>query len=373
MSHSRFAPSSADRWSVCQESLIPLDAEHYVADDETEYSKDGSAKHALADWALRNECDPFEGLLHEMVFHGVQCTTDLVEAADVYVNYVRSLILADPTLTYHWFEERVLIEDIDEDMYGTLDCALYSEVNKHLKIGDGKYGWETVEVDTLQLVCYAIGKIRELEDLGFEVETVEVFIVQPMDKWEPIKTKTYTREQLKRHAAKLKKATKGTAVKAGNHCHRCRRAHVCATYDEFVADLSRDAVTSSPADVQRLVAVKTPAEIAALLDQEQAVTNYFKALKAWAKQLIMLKQDVPGYYLKGGLGHRYYVDEATAERVLQHHYGDGIYAPRTLRSPAQIEKIWPSAKELMKGTDEVPGLTARDALALELKRRKDDV
>lgn len=370
MSHHRFSPSSADRWVVCQESVLPLDAEHYIANDDTEYSKDGSAKHALSDWALRNDCDTFDALLAEMAFHGLQVTTEMMEAADVYVHHIRELIRNDPTLIHHWYEERVYVHDVQDGMYGQLDCALYSEEKKHLKLRDAKFGWETIDVETWQLRVYAVGKVRELEDLGLEVETVEVGVVQPLDKWEPIKVKTYTRDQIKRFARQLKKATTGSAVKAGNHCHRCKRAHVCQTYDDFVADIANEALTNSPADVQRLVAAKTPEQIAALLAQEDAVTRYFSALKGWAKQLIMLGQEVPGWHLKGGLTHRYYRDPAIAERVLHTRYGDGIYEPKTLRSPAQIEGIWKDAAALMKGTDEQPGLTARDPLGLKLVKKE---
>ena len=369
--HSHFSPSSANRWVVCQESLIPVEGEHYVIDDDDNaFASDGSAKHKLSDWCLNNNADPVDALLGEMEFHGHVVTTDMAEASEVYVSHVRKLQADDPTLMHIWFEERVYIEDVHEDMYGTLDCALFSEVNKHLIVGDAKFGWEIVEVEgNWQLRSYAIGKVRELEDMGYEIERVTCFICQPTDAYQPVKAVEYSRDDLRKFARTMKKATKGTAVKAGNHCKRCPRAHFCDTLENFARELTEEAQTLPVKRFNEVVTAMTPEKISEILDRKAAFDAWFAAVASWAKQLIILGTEIPNYELKGGLGNRIYRDLTEAENVLLALYGDGIYEPRTLRSPAQIEKIWKDAKPLLKGTGEKPGLCYRPPLGLKLKRK----
>lgn len=371
MSHAKLSPSTAERWVVCQESLIEPEGDHYIQDDETEFASDGSAKHKLSDWCLNTNSEPIDALLAEMSFHGLEVTDDMVDAAQVYVDHVRALQNVDPSYNQIWFESRVYIEDVDDDMYGTLDVALFSEAKRHLIVGDAKFGWEIKLAEgNWQLRSYAIGKTRELEDLGYEVERITCFICQPPDEFNPIKTVEYTREQLHKFARFMKQAKKGNAVKAGDHCKRCRRAHICETFDRYVTETIDEALNNPVDEFNRLVTAKTPQEISDILKKQAAVNTWFAALSGWAKQIILLGGEIPDYELKAGKGNRVYTEPDVAEKTLLERYGEGIYAPRKVRSPAQIEKIWgKEAKVLLNGTKEEPGLTHRPVRSSQLVRR----
>lgn len=351
--HSTFSPSSADRWMVCQESLIPLEGLHYSAESEDSgFARDGTAKHKLAEWALTNNEDTVNALLMDMAFAGLTVTTDMVEAADVYVNAVRE-VLRNPDYGMLELEARVHMPTIHEDMYGTLDCRIFSERKKHLIIGDAKFGWERKDATTWQLRAYAVGACNDLEDQGYEVETITCFIVQPLDTFEQVKLVTYTRAEVKKFAAQMKKATKGNAIQAGTHCKYCQRAPVCQALQDFSEEAFAP-VVDDVQDIRATVSNLTPAQINTILNRQEAVGIWFAAVAAYAKQLAMLGEKFEDWELSQGQGNRRYKDTNEAERLLLNRFGDGIYEPRVLRSPAQIEKIWPKAKVIMKELTERP-------------------
>lgn len=371
MSHSHLSPSASHRWVKCQESLKPVEGDHYAQDDEdNKYSKDGSAKHKFAQWCIEQKEEPISALLNEMKFHGLSVTPDMVDAVDFYVSTVNEYLAVDPEAQF-WLEDRVYMEEVSPDMYGNLDCAIYRERTAHLIIGDGKYGYETVEaVDNWQLRCYALGKTAELENQGFKVEKITCFIAQPADDRKPLKEVEYDRRDLVAFTRILKRAIKGKAAEAGDHCKYCPRAHICPTLEQHVNEVASEAVERNPAAFDQLVTMRTPEEIARILHRQGAYKIWFAAVSGYAKQLLILGHDVPGWCLKESWGNRVYKDANEAEKILNNLYGNGIYEPRVLRSPAQIEKVWPDAKDLMAGTVSRSGLTERPYNGKTLKRKE---
>lgn len=373
--HSRFAPSAANRWMVCQQSLVPLqdDEKAWAQEDESKYAKDGTAKHRLAEWALENNCDTVDALLMELAFAGLQVTTDMCEAADAYVNAVRSVTGKHPEALLE-FESRVYIPAIHDEAYGTPDCTIYVEADEHLFVNDAKFGWQSVEADgNWQLRIYALGKVAELEDQGYTVKTVTLAVIQPLDRFEPVKVKHHDRSELNGWLKEIRRAMKGNAIAAGDHCKYCPRAQVpglCPELERIAGDVIAEAETAKEQGFEPRINEYTEEYLARLLEQQEVVKIFFAAVANWTRQTIMLGGNVVGWEVKDSEGNRKYRDENEAERVLLAKYGDGIYEPRTLRSPAGIEKIWPGAKPLMNGTRDKPGLTERPRTGLTLRRKK---
>jgi hypothetical protein len=308
-------------------------------------------------------------MLEGMTFAGLDVTMDMVDAVEVYLNAIRNLSTED--YPYRWIEERLPISSIHPDMFGTPDFAAYSERDEHLIIGDAKFGWQTVEPGW-QGRCYAIGKTAELEDLGFTISKITNFICQPQDTEQPVKIEVFDRKALKDFEKQLRKATKGNASKAGDWCKYCPRANVpglCDTLDRYVREAIDPALSqpvgSFPATAEKL----TAEECGALLDKQEVVGIWFKAVARFAKHLAMLGDTIPGYELVESKGHRKYKNPEDAERVLHGEFGDDIYEPRQLRSPKAIEDRWPRAKVLMKGTNDMPGLTVRPSLGQVFKKK----
>lgn len=354
--HAHFAPSSSDRWAVCQSSLAPVPAEHYVAeDDDREYAGDGSACHALGAACLNENRHPSEFLLDDRQFHKRDVTVGMVDSVSVYVDFCREFI----DQGYEFFvEHRVTAHKIHEDCEGTADFRAFSEFRKHLVIVDYKSGYVYVDPKTYQGAIYAAGEMETLLDMGYEIETISVYIVQPLHKGEPIRKHDYDVKSLRKVARLLRLATQGNATKAGEHCEYCPHAHYCLALALYANEVLPNEL-HGPEDFDGMVTALTPEQVVEILDRQKTVKIWFAAVAKWAAQLIKLGEDLGDYEMRASEGHRRYRDVAEAERVLHEEFGDDIYEPRELRSPAQIENIWPKARSLMNGRPGKPGLTYR--------------
>lgn len=365
--HSRFAPSSADRWSVCQASLLPVPQEHGIAETrEREDAALGSAMHALGAACLNERRRAEEFLLDDRLFHGRHVTVDMIDNVNVYLDFVRREFIEQG---YEWFvEHRVEAPGIHEDCYGTADFRAFHAARKHLVIVDYKSGFSYYDPRTKQLAIYAYGELETQLDMGYDVETISVFIVQPLHGDNAIRQHNYTPRTLTAVARELRKATTGNAIRAGDHCEYCPHAHYCETLALYANEVLPNEL-HGPEDFDRVVPHLAPDMVAEILDRQKAVGVWFAAVARWAAQLIRLGEEVGDWELRSGEGKRRYIDETNAERVLHAQFGDDIYEPRALRSPAQIEKIWPEAKSLMKGRPGVPGLTARPRTGETLRKK----
>jgi hypothetical protein len=309
---------------------------------------------------ITRQIDPVELILEGADFAGMPFTVEMAETIEPYVNAVNELIAQG----YEWFlEQRVSAPAIHEECEGTADLQAYLESEGHLMIGDLKTGWEDVQPDSYQLAIYLEGARRELEDQGRPVFKMTAAIVQPLDRDEPVKLKHYTPAELKKVVTTLRKATQGKAAAAGDWCKYCPHAAVCDT----LAEHSEAAISGASMDESH-VQTLTGERVAEILDRQAAVGIWFKAVANYANVLLSSGEKVPGWGLKEGLSDRFWKDKEAAESQLHAVYGDDIYEPQVkiLRSAAQIEKIWPNSKPLVKT------LTDRASTGVKLKKEKDD-
>lgn len=78
-------------------------------------------------------------------------------------------------------------------------------------------------------------------------------------------------------------------------------------------------------------------QLAEIMPKLDLVEDWIGAVRTYAQQLLEQGQEVPGYKLVEKRANRTWIDEAAATKMLAEH-GDAIYAPRELKSPAQMEK-----------------------------------
>jgi hypothetical protein len=139
--------------------------------------------------------------------------------------------------------------------------------------------------------------------------------------------------------------------------------------DRYVREAIDPALKQPVGSFPTLAEKMTAEECGALLDKQEAVGIWFKAVARFAKHLAILGDTIPGYELGESKGHRKYKNPEDAERVLHSEFGDDIYEARQLRSPKAIEDKWPRAKVLMNGTKDTAGLTVRPSLGQVLKKK----
>lgn len=186
--HASLGPSSSSRWLTCPASVRRSVGRGTGSSPAAER---GTRCHALAEAALTAE---FEVDLDRFVDYWVSSiedwrkeypdATDLLElcgVADVYFQAVREAAEELGPDTLALVERRVSVPNTHDEVWGTADCILYSEVNEAVHVLDLKAGKgvRVVAPDNPQLRLYALGAIALLDPDREWVKDVYVSIVQP--------------------------------------------------------------------------------------------------------------------------------------------------------------------------------------------------
>jgi hypothetical protein len=188
--HAKLSPSAAKRWMNCPGSVRLIDKIE-VKDEPSKYAAEGTVAHEICEMCLLEGKSPKEFLGLKMQADGFTFTVNqnMVDACDVYVDYIRDYI-----------EQAETEADISLDLLvevrcslkpfkvpgldgGTSDCVLINRDHQVLTIIDYKHG-SGVAVDVEnnpQAMQYGSGMLLKLEDEGEDIEDwqVELVIVQP--------------------------------------------------------------------------------------------------------------------------------------------------------------------------------------------------
>ena len=338
--HALLSASSSKRWLTCTpsarlEATLP-EPKRSVGDFD--YSKEGTMAHSLAEIKLRYHYNQigFEEYTREYeIIKATPYYNEEFEAyVDNYVLYVRSQIGEGDTPL---FEQRVDFSDYVPDGFGTADVVILS---KHsIRVIDLKFGRgiPVSAVDNTQLRLYALGAYSKFKEEYPEIKTVEYVIHQP--RLDNISSDGTTVQKLVDWAnyfvkPKAKRAWSGTGeFLPGDHCQFCRAKATCRARSDFVNEIAK-------------LEFRAPA----LLSNEEVDLVLTRAdnLKTWVNdvQEYVLERavngEVPvGYKLATTKTHRKIEDQALAATVLVEKgmKEDDIYAPRSLKSVAQLEKL----------------------------------
>lgn len=353
--HSVLGASSSHRWMKCAGS-VRLSADQ--PDTSSIYAMEGTAAHEVAEQCLRDgvDADLYIGQTIHVVDQSdpsgetqvpIEVTADMVEAVQVYLDYIRETA---GSLDLH-IEVRVSLadvkpEDVDVDMFGTVDCAFYDEDERHLHVNDYKHGRGTVvEVPgNTQCLYYALGAILKLRKRPDKITTT---IVQPRAPHTdgPVRSFTYTwGEIIEFKDAVMAAAQRAMAPDApvgpvGDHCKFCPAMAVCPAQHENALSVAGDEFgtaleTLEGADPGEL----TEGQFLQILEAADAIEDYLRAVRERAHMLLEQGVDVPGWKLVAKRATRRWADEETAAKYLQRKLGKkGAYNLKLL-SPAQAEK-----------------------------------
>ena len=149
------------------------------------YAREGTAAHQLAEWRLRHNCDASDYPEETITVEGEEfpVTDEMQAAVQLYLDTIRAEVEADGAL---FFEQRLSLAHIDEELFGTADAAIWQPKRSRLIVVDLKYGkGKAVEVEgNTQFLYYAVGADRELRNSGPNVgyrgvAEIELVVVQP--------------------------------------------------------------------------------------------------------------------------------------------------------------------------------------------------
>ena len=332
--HSKVGASSMYRWSKCPGSVRECSK---VPNRESSYAAEGTAAHDLAAKILKRSLGTGDYAPSE----------DVAEAVQVYVDYVRSLVLKADTLL---IEQGFHLKELHPDLYGTADAVVWKPAEKHLHVIDYKHG-AGVLVDVNgnpQLRYYALGALLSS---GFPATKVTTTIVQPRCPHPDgaIRSETFDAFDLLDWAADLVDAVKRTEdpnapLNSGDHCRFCPATAVCPAVHERATALAQ--LEFSPSAAVPCGTQAVPYDAARLkqaLDARPMLRAWLTALDEFAYAEAMagrLPAEV-GYKLVEKRANRKWIDEELAAVALRKGglKDEQIFETPAIKSSAQVEKL----------------------------------
>lgn len=220
--HAKLSPSSSDRWLACPASIIRAPE---IEDEGSEYAREGSAAHALAELCLKQGISAHAPTMPKE--WAEYDNFDLRTHVQTYLDYVRREMPEGSTL---FVEQRLQIFG-QYEVWGTADAVIVT-ADGVIKIIDLKFGKGLlVEAeDNTQLLLYGVGGLSFDWLSEVPVHTVEAHIVQPRRNNYP--SQSYPVGDLAKwvqeNTHKVARAFNGTdEANPGTHCKWCPIKGTC--------------------------------------------------------------------------------------------------------------------------------------------------
>lgn len=347
-SHSHLGASGCHRWLKCPGSVRECAS---IPEEVSEFAELGTAAHTLAESCLRKDQDAREHL-------GVSITTDagmtfivdqnMTEAVQVYLDTVRDDLAGLPNSTSE-IERRVHLDWLHEDLWGTSDYIIEQPWGK-LIVYDYKHGegYYVEEEDNSQMKYYALESVKR-----GEFEEVELVIVQPRCRGAAVRRWSTSEEYLMDWAyADLLPGAEATMDPdapliagpwCGQDCWPCKNIHKCPAVQEKAATTANMVFKGQLPDRPNLnfpaPQHMTEQQIARVMEFQGVFGPWAKAVSEYALGRMKSGVKVSGQKLVEKRANRKWTDEVQALKVLAPILGDAMYAPRKIRTPAQMETL----------------------------------
>ena len=335
MAHALLGPSSAARWIACPPSVKLCEQ---FEDVESEYAKEGSLAHEIAELKVRKLIDP--GLTSRKFTVAMKKLKDkelyqeeMQGYTDEYVEFIQEQMYSYSTTPHIAVEQKVDFSEYVPDGFGTADCILIA--NDTLHIIDFKYGKGVpVSVENnKQLLLYALGAYLAYEMI-FPIAHIKMSIVQPrlanIDTWEC--SLDYLLEFAKIAQEKAIVALKGEGdFNCGEHCKFCKAKAICKERANVNLELAK--YEFKAADQLTLE------EIGEILEKAKDLAKWAEDLKEYALSESLKGNEVPGWKAVNGRGSRSFTNTDEAIKVLTDNgIAEELLFERKYLTLAQMEK-----------------------------------
>lgn len=377
--HAKLSPSSAERWFNCEGVINLID--RLIAEGKIDgkskpnkYTVEGVVAHQLAEDFMNGKVDllTLTSRVGEIVMQEgfeVEITDAMIEGVIEYADHIASVKrkMKHKHAGIHG-EAEVQVVAIEGVVFGTSDYILYQKGDE-LHVFDFKFGKGVVPAEeNKQGLTYAVGAQNFLGGVPFS--KVFIHIVQPrrMDGGETVDTWELSQGRLDTFRLELTQAVERTRnpkapLTAGAWCKFCPAEGHCPEKAGSLEKAVHTAFTKIPAQPSKEVALAmtfppvallTGEQLGRILDHEDGLDSFMQACRERAQNDLLKDADsVPGYKLVEGKTNRSWSAEGEVEAAFA-MLGETRYAPRKLKSPAQMEKIT-GKEEVAKYTVKLPG------------------
>ena len=336
MAHALLGPSSAARWIACPPSVKLCEQ---FEDVESEYAKEGSLAHEIAELKVRKLIDPgltsrkFTAAMKKLKEKELY-QEEMQGYTDEYVEFIQEQMYSYSTSPHIAVEQKVDFSEYVPDGFGTADCILIS--NDTLHVIDFKYGKGVpVSVENnKQLLLYALGAYLAYEMI-FPIAHIKMSIVQPrlanIDTWEC--SLDYLLEFAKIAQEKATMALKGEGdFNCGEHCKFCKAKAICKERANVNLELAKYEFKSAD--------LLTLEEIGEILQKAKDLDNWVKELEKYALAESLKGNEVPGWKAVNGRGSRSFKNTDDAIKVLKENgIAEELLYERKYLTLAQMEKV----------------------------------
>ena len=336
MAHALLGPSSASRWRACPPSVRLCEQ---FEDVESEYAKEGSLAHEIAELKVRKLIDP--GLTSRKFTSAMKklkekelYQEEMQGYTDEYVEFIQEQMYSYPTTPHVAVEQKVDFSQYIPGGFGTADCILISDDTLH--VIDFKYGKGVpVSVENnAQLLLYALGSYLAYEMI-YPIEHIKMSIVQPrlndIDTWEC--NLDYLLAFAKIAQEKAVMALNGDGdFNNGEHCRFCKAKAICKARANANLELAK--YEFKAADQLTLE------EIGQILEKAKDLDKWVKEIEKYALSESLKGNNIPGWKAVNGKGSRSFKNTDDAIKVLKENgIAEELLYERKYLTLAQMEKV----------------------------------
>jgi hypothetical protein len=363
MKHARLSPSSSSRWLTCTASVQASEAYENKGNSASEW---GTNVHYVGEQLLKNVDVKVGDVLQE---NGNTFTVDkeMLDVAEEYADYCRGLLNKTSEMLV---EKTFDLGEVSVGQFGTSDCTIIDGNTLH--IVDLKTGHNIVSAENnTQLMLYAIGAVDYLQDTH-DIEEIVLHIVQTraghVSSWS---LDIDALMLFKVHAMNVaERIIEGDVEFNPNEkaCKWCPHQVNCEALSSHVEKVVVGAFdTIEDIDGQ---ADKVPmSHIKKILDNEELIINFIKAIKDVALEKLQYGEEIEGYKLVRSRKHKAWINNSEAEVELGKLLGDEAFK-KSLITPTQAMKI---AKKKGVDIDDLWSVPEGDIILAPLSDKRETV
>lgn len=401
--HATLPPSGAHRWKRCAGSVAAtIDA----GDNSSEYAREGSAAHVLAQRALEyaDEGRKAEFWLGDIISVAYeengekksQCFTVTQEMAD-YVQMYVDQVMREPGELF--VEEKFDLSEVYgvEGQFGTGDAVKLDYENERLYVADLKYGQGVMVFaeDNDQGYSYAAGALYQYGMVA-DWKTITIAIHQPrLNHYDEF---TITREKLEVWIEQTRKEAIVAISLVGNdaetieahmlpgekQCQWCSLKPVCRPLSIWVnQQVFEDFTVLTKTPEQPRVAAELSSELlGTLVSRSDLIESVTREWRAEGKRRLEAGMLIPGWKLvTGKRGNRQFSSEAEAEKIMKaaRMKSDEMYSKKLITLPVAEKllskpkpKVWAKLFALLTQADGAPAMAPESDKRQALVIAKED-
>lgn len=368
--HAVLSPSSAGRWMECPGSLWLSKDE---PDQSSEFAKEGTVAHALAEYCLIHDKPAVSQIGMRVNVSDIDVDDEMAENVQIYIDTIKGIkasmsecIIFDIEQTLEFTNLLDLSSDPElmrtnykiQQAFGTADVVLLGD--GELQVHDLKYG-KGVRVDAInnkQLMIYALAAYYYYS-LLCDIDKISVHIHQPRLHHSSSAEMTVSEllsfgQVLKEKAAKayliyINGSTDDRDFSPGeSQCRFCKAAGKCPHLAKHALETIAHDFVNLDADIHAQIAQATGeldhienARLANIFNALDLIESWCKAVRTKVQWELQQGNSVPGFKLVvGRQGNRSWSNEDKAEETLKSFRlkQDEMYNKKLI-SPTQALKI----------------------------------